>query len=149
MTTLTASIPAETSADHRADESARDAVRGVPRMLLRLEAALVFALAIAAYAHLGGGWGLFAALFLVPDLSMVGYLVSARAGAIAYNAGHSYLGPALLAGLGLALGVQALVLTALIWVAHVGFDRMLGYGLKYASRFGATHLGQLGRAPRG
>jgi Domain of unknown function (DUF4260) len=31
-------------------------------------------------------------------------------------------------------------------IAHIGFDRMLGYGLKYASGFGDTHLSRIGRA---
>jgi hypothetical protein len=28
----------------------------------------------------------------------------------------------------------------LIWLAHSGFDRMLGFGLKYPTFFGDTHL---------
>jgi len=121
------------------------AVTGAPRALLRLEGALMLMAATAAYAHLGAGWKLFAALFLLPDLSMLGYLSGPRAGALAYNAGHSYIGPALLAAAALWSGHAALLPCALIWIAHVGFDRMLGYGLKYGSSFGATHLGSLGR----
>ena len=34
---------------------------------------------------------------------------------------------------------------ALIWAAHIGFDRALGYGLKYPTSFGETHLGRIGR----
>lgn len=120
-------------------------VRGVPRAVLRAEGALVLAAAVTAFHLLGGGWGLFALLFLVPDLSMLGYLRGPRLGAILYNVGHSTLGPALLAGVGLAFGVSILPLLATIWVAHVGFDRMLGYGLKYGSRFVDTHLGQVGK----
>jgi hypothetical protein len=127
----------ETSAEGRA-------VKGGPRALLRLEGAAVLLLSVAAYAHLAGGWGLFAALFLVPDLAFLGYLAGARAGAAAYNATHSYLGPALLGAASFALA-PALLPVALIWTAHVGFDRMLGYGLKYASAFGDTHLGRVGR----
>ena len=67
------------------------------------------------------------------------------AGAIAYNAGHSTVGPALLAAVALVTGRAGLLPVALIWVAHIGFDRMLGYGLKYATAFGATHLGRVGR----
>ncbi|MCB9594511.1 MAG: DUF4260 domain-containing protein [Sandaracinaceae bacterium] len=127
----------------------RVGVDGGPRVLLRLEGALVLAAATAAYASLGGGWVLFAALFLVPDVSLLGYLAGPRIGAGVYNAGHSYLGPALLAGLGLALGASTLWLVALIWVGHVGFDRMLGYGLKHATAFADTHLGRIGRAASG
>jgi hypothetical protein len=34
---------------------------------------------------------------------------------------------------------------ALIWLAHIGIDRALGYGLKYSAGFGFTHLGRIGR----
>jgi len=120
-------------------------VGGGPRALLRLEGAAALAAACVAYQMLGGSWGWFAALFLVPDLSMLGYLVGPRVGAASYNAVHSYLGAALAALLGASLHQHALLLMAAIWAAHVGFDRMLGYGLKYATAFGDTHLGQKGR----
>jgi hypothetical protein len=121
------------------------AVSGVPHVLLRLEGAIALAAASAAYAHLGGRWGTFALLFLLPDLSMLGYLAGPRWGSAAYNAAHTYLAPALLAALGVLLGTNALVALACIWAAHVGFDRMLGYGLKYGTAFGDTHLGRKGR----
>lgn len=118
--------------------------KGMPRALLRLEGALVLGAALLAYAHLGGSWGWFAALFLLPDLSLLGYLAGPRVGAVAYNAGHSHLAPALLAVASVALGSPALLLGAAIWVGHIGFDRMLGYGLKYGTAFGDTHLGRVG-----
>jgi len=58
---------------------------------------------------------------------------------------HSKLGPALLAGLALWYGSPWLLQATLIWFAHIGFDRALGYGLKYASAFSDTHLGRIGR----
>lgn len=116
------------------------AVTGTPRTLLRLEGLAMLVAAVVGYALLGGSWGLFAALFLVPDVSLLGYLVGPRAGAWAYNAGHSLIGPALLAPFAPAL--------AAIWVTHVGFDRALGYGLKYTAGFTATHLGRIGHLPR-
>src|SRR5690606_20505917 len=129
----------------RAAAPAPAGVRGGPRALLRLEGAALLLGALALYVHLGGGLGLFAALFLVPDLSMLGYLLGPRAGAGFYNAGHSTLGPALLAAGALSLGAPAWALLAgLIWAAHIGFDRMFGYGLKYGRGFAATHLGELG-----
>ncbi|MFO0685884.1 MAG: DUF4260 domain-containing protein [Sandaracinus sp.] len=91
------------------------------------------------------GGGLFAACFLAPDLAFLGYLAGPRLGAIAYNTTHSTLGYAGLAALGVVLGAPTLLALALIGVAHVGFDRMLGYGLKYGSAFGHTHLGVVGR----
>jgi hypothetical protein len=85
---------------------------------------------------------MFALFFLVPDLSMLGYLAGRRVGAACYNAGHSYLGPAALCAAGAALNAHGVLLAASIWAAHIGFDRMLGYGLKYGTGFGDTHLGR-------
>ncbi|NVO18016.1 MAG: DUF4260 domain-containing protein [Rhodoplanes sp.] len=117
---------------------------GVPRLLLRLEGAAAFAGALVAYQWLGGSWLWFAGLFLVPDLSMLGYLAGPRPGAIAYNVVHTYLGPALLALAGLLLGSTTALQVAAIWAAHIGLDRALGYGLKYRTAFADTHLGRLG-----
>lgn len=128
--------------------STSGAVCGAPRILLRLEAVTVLAGAVLAYHWLGGGWGRFAALFLVPDLSMLAYLAGARWGAVCYNAAHSYIGPGLLAVLALSGAMAPAGLVACIWAAHVGFDRALGYGLKYAGGFGDTHLGRIGRLDR-
>ena len=119
---------------------------GAPRMILRLEGAAVLAASVAGYAALGGGWGMFALLFLAPDLSMLGYFGGRRLGAAAYNLGHSYASPAILAACGLGLAQPQLLPLALIWCAHIGFDRLLGYGLKYADAFGHTHLGLVGKA---
>jgi hypothetical protein len=132
-------------ADNRAFAGAAD---GGVRQLLRLEGLLLLGGATALFWRAGGDWRLFAILFLVPDISFAGYLAGPRAGAAAYNAMHSTIGPLLLAAAGLAFG-QTLVLTvALIWFAHVGFDRALGYGLKHARGFAFTHLGRIGRKPK-
>jgi hypothetical protein len=120
-------------------------VRDGVRATLRIEGAMLAFAAIAAYAHQGGAWPLFAVLFLAPDLSFLGYLAGTRIGALAYNAMHSTIGPIVLGAFGAALGHPIAILIALIWAAHVGFDRALGYGLKYASGFRNTHLGLIGR----
>lgn len=122
------------------------AVTGLPRLLLRIEGVAVLAAATLAYAARDGSWLLSAALFLLPDLAMVGYLRGAAFGALAYNLAHSHVAPALLAAAGLALGAETAVLAALVWAAHIGFDRALGYGLKYSDGFRATHLGAIGAA---
>ena len=93
---------------------------------------------------LGGSWILFRVLFLAPDLSFLAYLASPRAGAIAYDAVHATLGPLAVLALGVWFGSVIAEHIALIWLAHTGFDRALGYGLKYASAFGDTHLGRIG-----
>jgi hypothetical protein len=121
-------------------------VTGQPRLWLGLEAASVFIVAIAAYAHGGHSWLLFAAVFLLPDASFLGYLAGSRFGAVSYNVAHTYVGPLILAA---ALHIAGRPLSIpLIWIAHIGFDRMLGYGLKYDAGFGFTHLGRLGKALR-
>ncbi len=119
---------------------------GGVRALLRLEGLAVLALASAAYAEFGAGWGWFALLFLLPDLSLFAYLAGPRAGAAAYNAAHAYAGPLVLLALGILGTTPALLSIALVWCAHIGFDRALGYGLKYTAGFRHTHLGPIGRA---
>jgi len=120
--------------------------RGVdgPRLLLRLEGLALFILATFAFAYTELSWWLYAVLFFTPDLSFAAYTAGPKPGAIVYNALHSTLGPAILAGLGLVLDHSTLLGIAAIWAAHIGFDRMLGYGLKYASGFNDTHLGRIG-----
>jgi hypothetical protein len=121
-----------------------DAVRSGPRVLLRLEGAVGFCALTAAYAWSGHSWWLFGALFFVPDLSTLAYLVNTRVGAAGYNTAHTLIGPGLLGGVAFLLGSSLLPWLAVIWAAHIGFDRMIGYGLKYSSGFRYTHLGTLG-----
>jgi hypothetical protein len=112
---------------------------------LRMEGAAVLAAAVAAYAYGDYSWLLFAALFLAPDLSFAGYLTGPRTGASVYNALHSYVGPAIVVII--LLATERSLALPIIWAAHIGFDRLLGYGLKYPSAFRDTHLGMIGRAP--
>jgi hypothetical protein len=144
--TMTHQAVPSVSAPTAAEDPA--AVSGAPRTLLRLEGAAGLAGAAFAYSALGGRWGVFALLFLLPDLSMLGYLSGRRVGAACYNAAHSYLGPAALALIGMSSSEHALLCVACIWAAHVGFDRLLGYGLKYGTGFGDTHLGRRGARRR-
>ena len=116
------------------------------RLWLRAEGLAVFAVALALYALSGGGWLLGVLLFFAPDLSFAGYLAGPRVGAVAYNLAHTYVSPAVLAGLGWMLAAPLLPTLALLWVAHIGFDRTLGYGLKLPTGFHNTHLGRIGRA---
>jgi hypothetical protein len=110
-------------------------------MIQRLEGLAVAAVTAALYAHIGGNWWLFAALWLAPDLSMLGYLLGSCRGARIYNAVHAYVAPAALGVLALLLHRDELLPFALIWANHIGVDRMLGFGLKYADGFKWTHLG--------
>jgi len=115
------------------------------RFLLRIEGVAVAAIAAVLYARTGASWWLFAALWLVPDLSMLGYLASPCRGARIYNAFHTYTLPIVLGLSGWFLHAKGLVPFALIWINHIGVDRLLGYGLKYSNGFGWTHLGIKGK----
>ena len=132
--TASASFPASASA-------APAAVSGAPKVLLRAEGAVMLLGSLLAFRATGGHWVWFAALFLAPDLAFLGYRFGARTGAIVYNAIHTYAAPAALAALAVGAGLPALLPFAAIWSAHIGFDRTLGYGLKYPTGFGHTHLG--------
>lgn len=115
---------------------------------LRLEGLAVTALAALLYAHSGASWWLFAALWLVPDLSMLGYLAGPRLGSYCYNAVHTYTGPIALAATALILHRPVLLPYACIWFNHIGLDRLLGYGLKYPYGFAQTHLKALPQTPK-
>jgi hypothetical protein len=124
---------------------ATGAVTGGLRTLLRLEGLTLFAGMTLLYGVRGGSWWIFLVLFLAPDLSFAAYLAGPRWGAIVYNAAHSYLGPMALVVAGFGLAAPLLLSVAMIWLAHIGIDRALGYGLKYPAGFGFTHLGRIGR----
>lgn len=113
--------------------------------ILKIEHAAIFIAATVAYVLVGGSWWLYAVLFFTPDISFAAYLAGPRFGAIIYNALHSWVGPAILLTFSLWLDLPMGNAVALIWIAHIGFDRMLGYGLKHTSDFRDTHLGRIGR----
>lgn len=111
-----------------------------PGALLRVEGGVLLATSALFYWVNGGSWVLFALLILAPDVSMLGYLLGTKAGAATYNLFHTYALPASLAAFGVLAGSPLAVSVALVWFAHIGMDRMVGYGLKYASGFKDTHL---------
>jgi hypothetical protein len=123
----------------------RGAVADVPRWILRVEGLAILGVSLLLYRQFGGGWGLLALCFLLPDLTMLGYLAGPRVGATLYNLAHSYIGPILLWAATRSISSSWGVFAVLIWTAHLGFDRAAGYGLKYSSSFRDTHLGTLGR----
>ena len=113
--------------------------------LLRIEGLCLGLAAIVAYWHQGFSWSLIVALILVPDISMIGYLAGPRLGAICYNIVHATPLPWTLLLFGYFTGNILAVACALIWFAHIGIDRAMGYGLKLSSGFKDTHLGSMGR----
>ncbi|MFH6907384.1 DUF4260 domain-containing protein [Vibrio fluvialis] len=120
-------------------------VTGQPKILLRLEGLCILLISLLFYSTSGFSWSLFGLLFLVPDIALLGYLFNPRVGSVAYNITHSLLIPLGLAAVGVILGVSLALSLATIWIAHIGFDRALGYGLKYGTGFTHTHLGRIGR----
>jgi hypothetical protein len=112
--------------------------------LLRIEGLIVAVATAVLFARTGASWWLFA-LWLAPDLSMLGYLAGPCQGARIYNAFHTYVGPGVLALCSLMPGAHTALPLALIWANHIGIDRLLGYGLKYGNGFGFTHLGRMGK----
>jgi Domain of unknown function (DUF4260) len=129
----------------RGPRAVRDGASGYfllarPAAMLRGEGATMLAGSVLLYWTGGGSWWLFALLLLAPDLSMLGYLAGPRVGAVAYNVFHSYPLPAALGIFGMLAGAPFAVSVALVWFAHIGMDRLMGYGLKYPTGFKDTHL---------
>ncbi|MEE6280910.1 DUF4260 domain-containing protein [Georgenia sunbinii] len=122
------------------------AVAGTPLRILRTEGVVLLAAAVAAYfVALDEPWWLVPLLLFVPDIFMVGYAKSHRLGAALYNVAHSYPVPAILGAVAVAADQPLWQGAALVWFAHIGMDRALGYGLKYDTNFKDTHLGRIGR----
>ncbi|MDD5410336.1 MAG: DUF4260 domain-containing protein [Methylobacter sp.] len=117
------------------------------RVMLRLEGLCVLIAASVAYSKFGLGWEMFALFFLTPDISFLGYLAGPTVGAVSYNLAHSYSGTIACLVAGFVLPAPTILGVGLIWCAHIGFDRALGYGLKYSNGFSFTHLGRIGRFP--
>ena len=113
---------------------------GLPLVLLRSEGVALLAMAAVLYARYGRSWWLFLALLPAPDLGLLGSLWSRRAGAVAYDLTHTYVGPAGLGVVGLLTSSGLGIALALVWFAHIGMDRALGLGLQYPDGSGRTHL---------
>ena len=114
-----------------------------PRLLLRFEGLALLLVTVALYHGIEGSWLMFGLLFLAPDLSLLGYLGSQRLGAAAYNLVHTEIFPLALGFAGIVLPHRLAGVVALIWLAHIGFDRVLGLGLKYPTTQKDTHFGRL------
>jgi hypothetical protein len=112
----------------------------LPRRLLHLEGLAVLVGAVALYFDAGYGWLALVLLFLTPDLSMLGYVAGPRLGSLTYDVVHTHTLPVALGVVGIVSGASWAIQLALIWLAHIGMDRLLGYGLKYPTGFKDTHL---------
>ncbi len=114
------------------------------KILLKIEALALFSLSLFLFSRLDYPWWLYPVLFFAPDLSMAGYMLGARVGAVIYNIVHHHAVSIGLYILGFALSVPALQLSGVILFGHSSLDRVLGYGLKYSDSFQNTHLGLIG-----
>jgi Domain of unknown function (DUF4260) len=118
----------------------------------RIEGAIVFAAVAIAVVVLNSvlpvvQWWWLLLAFFAPDIGFAGYLAGPRAGAFIYNSLHLYGIGAAVALIGFfVLADSGIGLLGLLWLGHVGFDRMFGYGLKEPTAFADTHLGRIGRA---
>ena len=111
-----------------------------PKLLLQIEGGTVLLAAGIFYHQSHASWLWFGLLLLVPDFSMLGYLANKKVGALCYNLGHTYTVPFLALSVLWISGQTAYSWLTLIWFAHIGLDRLLGYGLKYETAFKDTHL---------
>ena len=111
--------------------------------ILRFEFVSLFAFSVFLFTLTPYVWWWYPALFLLPDLSMVGYLFNTRIGAFLYNLVHTLTMGIIVYLLGTYLRSDVVVLAGIILIAHSTFDRFMGYGLKYPDSFKHTHLGNL------
>jgi hypothetical protein len=117
--------------------------RSLPGVLLRLEGGALLIAATTFFFYTGGPWLMFLALLLAPDLALLGYLRGPRVGAVAYNLVHTTIAPLILLVGSLLAGLTPGLLFATIWLAHIGLDRLVGYGLKYSGNAKETHLSRV------
>lgn len=89
-------------------------------------------------------WWLWPAVFLAPDISMLGYLVNTGVGAVTYNLFHHKAVAIVLMMIGWYANQPLIMFIGLVLYGHSSFDRALGYGLKYGDRFKHTHLALIG-----
>lgn len=113
--------------------------------LLKLEEIAIFSLCVFLFNKLNFAWWWFPSLLLLPDIGMIGYAINPKIGAFTYNLLHHRLIAAIVAFYALTYGNEYGQLLAIILFAHISFDRILGYGLKYEDSFNNTHLGLIGK----
>jgi len=121
------------------------AIEGRPKIFLRVDGLTLFVASLLLFSKTGQRWWLVPLFLFVPDIFMIGYVKSTHLGASIYNAGHSYLLPTLTAMYGWYQNHYLVLAIGLIWLAHIGMDRLLGCGLKYDDNFKHTHLGDLSK----
>ncbi|MGH7202954.1 MAG: DUF4260 domain-containing protein [Candidatus Levyibacteriota bacterium] len=113
------------------------------KKILHIEGLVFFLTALFLYQQIHGNWWVFLLFLFAPDISMVGYLKNRKIGALFYNLIHNYILSFALIGIGLWLKNVIGSEVGIILLAHVGLDRLLGFGLKYTTDFKETHMQRL------
>ena len=111
--------------------------------IVRMENGFAFAVSFYIYMQLDYPIWLFFIFLLVPDITMIGYAINKKIGAIVYNFGHSFILPLLVALGYFYFSKDYLLVISIIWIAHIFMDRLLGFGLKYKNSFNKTHIQKL------
>lgn len=110
------------------------------KRIVHLEGAMMLLAMIYLYGLYGFKWWVFIVFFFAPDLSMLGYIANTKVGAIIYNLCHTYIISVLTILVGLFFTLEIVLIIGIIWTAHIGMDRLCGFGLKYQTAFKDTHL---------
>lgn len=110
------------------------------KAILHVEGIAVFVLSIYFYFNMGYSFMILLILLFTPDIAMLGYLKDNRFGAVLYNVFHTYIIPLGVLFIGVLFHKDLLLMLSLIWIAHIGMDRMFGFGLKYPTHFKDNHL---------
>jgi hypothetical protein len=120
-------------------------MKRLPIWFERTENLAIAATAVVVFVRLHFSWWWLPVFYLAFDLSAAGHLVDNRAGAVCYNLVHAYIAPAVLLLSYVVSATRWCALVGLLWAFHIAVDRVLGYGLKFASSFQHTHLGTIGK----
>ena len=115
------------------------------KYIIRIEELIKLATAFYFSREIGFSPLVFILFVLVPDVSLIGYIINSRWGAYLYNlTHHQAIGIALIVG-GHIMKDNQVIFAGLVLVAHSSLDRTLGFGLKYVDDFKHTHLGWIGK----
>jgi hypothetical protein len=100
------------------------------KTLIKLEEMGLVLLSFYLFLALDYAWWWFPLLFFVPDVSLIGYFISKKAGARTYNVIHHKALSVALYLLGSVMQMPAFQLAGLVLLGHSSLDRVLGFELQ-------------------
>jgi len=115
------------------------------KALLKIEELAQVLLSVYLFSLLPFAWWVFPVFFFAPDVSLIGYVVGARIGAIGYDLVHHKaiaIGAYVVGGM---FGIPLLSLIGVLLLGHASLDRVLGYGLVDPNSQGRTPLAPASR----